>query len=52
MADEETFHLPFSHLLHRRVWTHNLNLAFLESHPDPEGVKRHRAEEYNSFQRR
>ena len=52
VADAETFHLPFSNLLFPRAWAHNLDLAFLESHPDPEGVKRHRAEEYSSFQRR
>ncbi|XP_070766188.1 beta-1,4 N-acetylgalactosaminyltransferase 1a [Enoplosus armatus] len=52
LADKETFQLPFSNLLFPRVWARNLNLAFLESHPDPEGVKRHRAQEYSSFQRR
>ncbi|XP_070695867.1 beta-1,4 N-acetylgalactosaminyltransferase 1a [Pempheris klunzingeri] len=49
---DETFQLPFTNLLFPRVWAHNLNLAFLESHPDPEGVRRHRAQEYSSFQRR
>ncbi|XP_067448302.1 beta-1,4 N-acetylgalactosaminyltransferase 1a isoform X2 [Thunnus thynnus] len=52
LADKETFHLPFSNLLFPRVWAHKLDLAFLESHPDPEGVKRHRAQEYSSFQKR
>lgn len=52
LAGKETFHLPLSNLLFPRVWAHNLNIAFLESHPDPEGVKRHRAQEYSSFQRR
>lgn len=52
LADEETFRLPFSDLLFPRVWSHSIDLAFLESHPDPEGVKHHRAQEYNSFQRR
>ncbi|XP_059188961.1 beta-1,4 N-acetylgalactosaminyltransferase 1a [Centropristis striata] len=52
LADEETFRLPFSNLLSQRVWAHKLDLPFLESHPDPEGVKRHRAQEYNSFQKR
>ncbi|XP_042346967.1 beta-1,4 N-acetylgalactosaminyltransferase 1a [Plectropomus leopardus] len=52
LADEESFHLPLSSLLFPRVWAHNFDLAFLESHPDPEGVKRHRAQEYSSFQRR
>ncbi|XP_071759370.1 beta-1,4 N-acetylgalactosaminyltransferase 1a isoform X1 [Centroberyx gerrardi] len=51
-ADKETFHLPFSHLLFTRVWAHNLDLAFLGSNPDPEGVKSRRAQEYSSFQRR
>ncbi|XP_068453742.1 beta-1,4 N-acetylgalactosaminyltransferase 1a isoform X2 [Clinocottus analis] len=51
-ADEETFNLPFSNLLFPHVWAHNIDLAFLESHPDPSGVKRHRAQEYSSFQKR
>ncbi|KAM9855796.1 beta-1,4 N-acetylgalactosaminyltransferase 1a isoform 2-T3 [Aulostomus maculatus] len=51
-ADEETFQMPFSNLLFPRVYAHNVSLAFLKSHPDPEGVKRHRAQEYSSFQRR
>lgn len=52
LADKATLHLPFSELLFPRVWAHDVGLAFLESHPDPEGVKRHRAQDYNSFQRR
>ncbi|XP_040009086.1 beta-1,4 N-acetylgalactosaminyltransferase 1a isoform X2 [Xiphias gladius] len=52
LADEETFQLPFSNLLFPRVWAHKLDAAFLDSHPDPEGVKRHRTQEYNSFKRR
>uniref|UniRef100_A0A8D0AL20 Beta-1,4 N-acetylgalactosaminyltransferase n=1 Tax=Sander lucioperca TaxID=283035 RepID=A0A8D0AL20_SANLU len=52
LADEGAFQLPFSKLLFPRVWAHNLDLAFLESHPDPEGMKRHRAEEYSNFQKR
>ncbi|XP_073326150.1 beta-1,4 N-acetylgalactosaminyltransferase 1a [Pagrus major] len=52
LADKETLHLPFSNLLFPRAWAHNVSQAFLESHPDPEGAKRHRAQEYNSFQRR
>uniref|UniRef100_A0A3Q1GYM9 Beta-1,4 N-acetylgalactosaminyltransferase n=2 Tax=Acanthochromis polyacanthus TaxID=80966 RepID=A0A3Q1GYM9_9TELE len=49
-GDQESFHLPFSDMLFPRVWAHNLGLAFLESHPDPDGVKRHRAQEYSNFQ--
>lgn len=52
LADKETFHLPFSNHLFPRVWAHNIELAFLESHPDPEGVKHHRAQEYSRFQKR
>uniref|UniRef100_UPI0037E9639A beta-1,4 N-acetylgalactosaminyltransferase 1a n=1 Tax=Semicossyphus pulcher TaxID=241346 RepID=UPI0037E9639A len=52
LADKETVHLPFSNLLWPRAWAHDISLAFLESHPDPEGVKRLRAQEYSSFQRR
>ncbi|XP_029291160.1 beta-1,4 N-acetylgalactosaminyltransferase 1a isoform X2 [Cottoperca gobio] len=52
LADEETFHLPYSNLLFPHVWAHKIDLAFLGSHPDPEGVKRHRAQEYSSLQRR
>ncbi|XP_040922405.1 beta-1,4 N-acetylgalactosaminyltransferase 1a isoform X2 [Toxotes jaculatrix] len=52
LADEKTFQLPFSNLFFQRVWAHKLDIAFLESHPDPEGVKRHRAQEYNSFKKR
>ncbi|XP_074537856.1 beta-1,4 N-acetylgalactosaminyltransferase 1a [Halichoeres trimaculatus] len=52
VADKETVHLPFSNLLWPRVWAHDLGVAFLESQPDPEGVKHNRAQEYRSFQRR
>ncbi|KAM8755034.1 beta-1,4 N-acetylgalactosaminyltransferase 1a [Acanthopagrus schlegelii] len=52
VADKETFHLPFSNLLFPRAWAHNVSQAFLESHPDPEAAKGHRAQEFNSFQRR
>ncbi|XP_022597639.1 beta-1,4 N-acetylgalactosaminyltransferase 1-like isoform X2 [Seriola dumerili] len=52
LADKETFKLPFSNLFNPHVWAHNLDVAFLEPHPDPEGVKRHRAQEYSSFQSR
>ncbi|XP_018521549.1 beta-1,4 N-acetylgalactosaminyltransferase 1a [Lates calcarifer] len=52
LADKETFQMPFSNLLFPHVWAHKIDHAFLESHPDPEGVKRHRAQEYSSFQRR
>ncbi|KAM4562814.1 beta-1,4 N-acetylgalactosaminyltransferase 1a [Odontesthes bonariensis] len=52
LAGEETFHLPFSHLLFPPVLAHNLQYAFLENHPDPEGIKHHRAQEYKNFQRR
>ncbi|KAM8864070.1 beta-1,4 N-acetylgalactosaminyltransferase 1a [Spinachia spinachia] len=52
LADEETFRLPLSSLLFPRVWAHNIALAFLESHPDPSGVKRDRAQEYSKFQMR
>ncbi|XP_028439933.1 beta-1,4 N-acetylgalactosaminyltransferase 1a isoform X1 [Perca flavescens] len=52
LGDEGAFQLPFSNLLFPRVWAHNIDLAFLESHPDPEGLKRHRAEEYSNFQKR
>ncbi|XP_039657545.1 beta-1,4 N-acetylgalactosaminyltransferase 1a isoform X2 [Perca fluviatilis] len=52
LADEGAFQLPFSNLLFPRVWAHSFDLAFLESHPDPEGMKRHRAEEYSNFQKR
>lgn len=52
LADEETFRLPFANQLFPRVWAHSIDLAFLESHPDPEGVKRHRAQEYSNFQKR
>lgn len=49
---DESFHMPFSDLLFPRVWAHNLGEAFLGSHPDPEGAKHHRAQEYRSFQKR
>lgn len=49
---EETFHLPFSDLLFPRIWAHNLQQAFLEMQPNPDGVKHQRAEEYNHFLRR
>ncbi|XP_008317074.1 beta-1,4 N-acetylgalactosaminyltransferase 1a [Cynoglossus semilaevis] len=52
VADKESFQLPFSNLLFPRVWAYNVDAAYLESHHDSEGVKRHRAQEYNSFQRR
>ncbi|XP_010746142.2 beta-1,4 N-acetylgalactosaminyltransferase 1a isoform X2 [Larimichthys crocea] len=52
VADKETFQFPFSNLLFPRVWAHDVGVAFLESHPDPENAKRHRAQEYSSFQRR
>ncbi|KAK2851381.1 hypothetical protein Q5P01_007657 [Channa striata] len=52
LADKETFRLPFSNLIFPRVWAHRVDRAFLDSHPDPEGVKHHRAQEYSSFQRR
>ncbi|XP_038138920.1 beta-1,4 N-acetylgalactosaminyltransferase 1-like isoform X3 [Cyprinodon tularosa] len=52
LAGEETFHLPFSDLLFHRVWAHNLQHAFLETRPDPDNVKNHRAEEYHHFQKR
>ncbi|XP_041656405.1 beta-1,4 N-acetylgalactosaminyltransferase 1a [Cheilinus undulatus] len=52
LADKETLRLPFSDLLWPRVWAHNISMAFLGSHPDPEGVKQSRAQEYHSFQRR
>lgn len=52
VADKVTFQLPFSNWLFPRVWAHDLNQAFLESHPDPEGTKSHRAQEYSSFQER
>ncbi|XP_075995791.1 beta-1,4 N-acetylgalactosaminyltransferase 1-like [Genypterus blacodes] len=51
-GDPETFRLPLANLLFPRVWAHNLHLSFLSSHPDPEGVKRHRAQEYSSSQKR
>ncbi|KAG7519969.1 hypothetical protein JOB18_020305 [Solea senegalensis] len=52
LADKESFQLPLSSLLFPRVWAHKLDAAFLESHPDPEGVKHHRAQEYSNFQKR
>ncbi|XP_053174349.1 beta-1,4 N-acetylgalactosaminyltransferase 1a isoform X1 [Scomber japonicus] len=52
LADKESFRLPFANLLFPRVWAHKFDVALLQKHPDPEGVKRHRAQEYNSFQKR
>ncbi|XP_061531908.1 beta-1,4 N-acetylgalactosaminyltransferase 1a isoform X2 [Phycodurus eques] len=52
VADKETFRLPFSKLLFPRVKAHNLDMKFLQSHPDPEGVKHHRDQEYKSIQMR
>nr|XP_057940410.1 beta-1,4 N-acetylgalactosaminyltransferase 1-like isoform X2 [Doryrhamphus excisus] len=52
VADKETIQLPLSNLLFPRVKAHDLEQIFLQSHPDPEGVKRHRAEEYRHFQMR
>ncbi|KAM9350964.1 beta-1,4 N-acetylgalactosaminyltransferase 1a [Symphorus nematophorus] len=52
LADKETFHVPFSKLLFPRMWAHKLGVGFLESHLDPEGAKRQRAQEYRNFQRR
>ncbi|XP_061759365.1 beta-1,4 N-acetylgalactosaminyltransferase 1a isoform X2 [Nerophis ophidion] len=52
VADKETVKLPLSSLLFPRVKARNLDQVFLQSHPDPSGVKRHRAEEYSSFQKR
>ncbi|XP_047426323.1 beta-1,4 N-acetylgalactosaminyltransferase 1a [Mugil cephalus] len=52
LADEETVHLPFSDLLFPRVWAQNIDQDFLEFHPNPEGIIRHRAQEYSSFQER
>ncbi|XP_068997275.1 beta-1,4 N-acetylgalactosaminyltransferase 1a isoform X2 [Embiotoca jacksoni] len=49
LADQDTFHLPFSSLLFPRVWAFNLQHAFLESHHDPEAIKRHRAQEYSKW---
>lgn len=51
-ADEKTFHSPLSDLFFPRVWAHNLDLAFLNGHPDPEEVKSLRAQEYKHFQKR
>lgn len=52
VADKETFHLPFSNLFFPRVKAHNPGLNFLQSHPDPEGVKQSRAREYSGVQMR
>ncbi|XP_061592143.1 beta-1,4 N-acetylgalactosaminyltransferase 1a [Cololabis saira] len=52
LADEETFHVPFSDLLFPRVGANNLAHAFLQNNPHSEKIKNHRAQEYNSFQRR
>ncbi|CAG6021426.1 unnamed protein product [Menidia menidia] len=51
-VDEENFHLPFSSLLNPPVWAHDLQHAFLENHPDPDGIKRNRVQEYGNFRRR
>ncbi|CAJ1085218.1 beta-1%2C4 N-acetylgalactosaminyltransferase 1a isoform X3 [Xyrichtys novacula] len=52
VADKKTVNLPFSNLLWPQAWAHDISMAFLESHPDPKGVKQRRAKEYQSFQRR
>lgn len=48
VADKDRLPIPFL----PQVWAHNVGQAFLESHPNPEGVKVHRAQEYSSFQKR
>ncbi|KAM9785469.1 LOW QUALITY PROTEIN: beta-1,4 N-acetylgalactosaminyltransferase 1a [Neosynchiropus ocellatus] len=50
--EQERFHLPFSDLVFPRVRATDFRLAFLGSHPDPEGVKRLRAREHSSFLKR
>lgn len=52
LGDEESFRLPLSNYLYPRVWAHDLGVSFLESQPDPEKTKQHRAEEYNKYQNR
>uniref|UniRef100_A0A7N5ZUV9 Beta-1,4 N-acetylgalactosaminyltransferase n=1 Tax=Anabas testudineus TaxID=64144 RepID=A0A7N5ZUV9_ANATE len=52
LADKETIHLPLSNWLFPRVWAHSIDQTYLESQSDPEEVKRHRAREYSSFQKR
>ncbi|KAK7916191.1 hypothetical protein WMY93_011952 [Mugilogobius chulae] len=52
ISDREGFQLPFSNWIFPRVWAHNLEGAFLESHPNPEEIKSVRAQEYSSFQKR
>lgn len=52
VADNESFRLPFSNFLSPRVWAHDVGVAFLESQPDPEETKAHRAEEYSQYQKR
>ncbi|XP_019751230.1 beta-1,4 N-acetylgalactosaminyltransferase 1a [Hippocampus comes] len=52
VADKETFQLPFSNLFFPRIKAHNPGLNFLQSHPDPEGVKQSRAREYSGVQMR
>ncbi|XP_041859460.1 beta-1,4 N-acetylgalactosaminyltransferase 1a [Melanotaenia boesemani] len=52
LAGEETFHLPFVKLLFPQVWAQNFLHEFLETHPNPEGIKQQRAQEYNNYQRR
>lgn len=49
---DENFHVPYSNLLFPRVGARKDDLAFLESHPDPEGIKHHRAQEYSRFKQR
>lgn len=51
-ADKQSFRLPFSNWFFPQVWAHDLGHSFLEAHPDPEGVKVLRAQEYSSFQKR
>lgn len=48
-ADEKTFHLPLLNHFLPGVWAQNLQKAYLENHPDPESVKRRRAQEYDKF---
>uniref|UniRef100_A0AAV2LYH8 Uncharacterized protein n=1 Tax=Knipowitschia caucasica TaxID=637954 RepID=A0AAV2LYH8_KNICA len=51
-ADEKRGWVPFSNLIFPRVWAHNLHTAFLETHPDPEAIQFHRAQEYSRFLKR
>ncbi|XP_024149632.1 beta-1,4 N-acetylgalactosaminyltransferase 1a [Oryzias melastigma] len=48
-ADEKTFKVPLLNQFFPPVWAQNLQKAFLGNHPDPEGVKRHRTQEYDKF---